>query len=166
MHWPPWYNLNTVENGVNYHTFNQSLSAHCSDKTVTLNHFSRWRFCSFKVFFSPEYLTWSCVAKWQGVWLVINGSLGPFFVGVSLGKTLQNPNLVLVKLREYISNVSCRRDITVDWLIDWLIDCLTPFSTVFQLYPARQCTYPFFPGVLLTITPHNILILATGCFPT
>ena len=30
--------------------------------------------------------------------------------------------------------------------------CLTPFSTVFQLYSGGQCTYPCFPGVLLTIT--------------
>ena len=29
-----------------------------------------------------------------------------------------------------------------------------PFSTVFQLYHGCQCTYPCFPGVLLTSTPH------------
>ena len=34
------------------------------------------------------------------------------FVGVSLGKTLQNPSLVLVKLRKDINNVSCRHDMT------------------------------------------------------
>ena len=55
------------------------------------------------------------------------------------------------------------------WLIVW---CLTPFSTVFQLYHGGQCTYPCFSGVLLTITPPNILskplaaFQATGCFPT
>ena len=43
---------------------------------------------------------------------------------------------------------------TLDWLI---VCCLTPFSTVFQLYHGGQCTYPWFPGVLLTSTPHNIL---------
>ena len=32
-----------------------------------------------------------------------------------------------------------------------------PFSTVFQLYHSGQCTYPCFPGVLLTSTPHDIL---------
>ena len=43
--------------------------------------------------------------------------------------------------------------------IDWLIDCmvLIPFSTVFQLYCMGQCTYPCFPGVLLTSTLHSIL---------
>ena len=38
-----------------------------------------------------------------------------------------------------------------------------PFSTVFQLY--RQCTYPYFPGVLLTSTPHNILSKPLAAFP-
>ena len=32
-----------------------------------------------------------------------------------------------------------------------------PFSTVFQLYHRGQCTYPSFPGVLLTSTLRNIL---------
>ena len=31
-----------------------------------------------------------------------------------------------------------------------------PFSTVFQLCRSRKCTYPCFPGVLLTSTPHSI----------
>ena len=35
-----------------------------------------------------------------------------FFVGVSLGKTLQNPSLIMVKPRKEINNVSCRRDMT------------------------------------------------------
>ena len=30
-----------------------------------------------------------------------------------------------------------------------------PFSTVLQLYRSGQCTYPCFPGVLLTSTQHN-----------
>ena len=34
---------------------------------------------------------------------------------------------------------------------------LSPFSTVFQLYCSGQCTYLFFPGVLLTTSPHDIL---------
>ena len=40
-----------------------------------------------------------------------------------------------------------------------LIDCLV-FNAVFmpfQLYHCGQCTYPSFPGVCLTSTPHNIL---------
>ena len=43
------------------------------------------------------------------------------------------------------------------WLADCSIWCLTSFSTIFQLYRGGQCTYPCFPGVLLTSTPHNIL---------
>ena len=41
-----------------------------------------------------------------------------------------------------------------DWLIVW---CLMQFLTVFQLCCGSQCTYPCFPGALLTSTPHNIL---------
>ena len=33
-----------------------------------------------------------------------------FFVGVSLGKTLQSPSLVLVKARKGMNKVNCRRD--------------------------------------------------------
>ena len=52
------------------------------------------------------------------------------------------------------------------WLIDWLIVwCVTPFSKVFQLYCRSQCTYPCFPGVLLTSTPHNILSKPLAAFP-
>ena len=32
-----------------------------------------------------------------------------------------------------------------------------PFSTLFQLYHSNQCTYQYFPGVLLNSTLHNIL---------
>ena len=35
-----------------------------------------------------------------------------FFVGVSMGKTLQSPSLVLVKPRKEMDNVSCRHDMT------------------------------------------------------
>ena len=48
----------------------------------------------------------------------------------------------------------------------WLIARgLTLFSTVFQLYRGSQCTYPCFPGVLLTSTLHNILSKPLGAFP-
>ena len=40
-----------------------------------------------------------------------------------------------------------------------------PFSTVFQLYCSSQCTYPFFPRVFLTSTPHNILSKLLPAFP-
>ena len=54
------------------------------------------------------------------------------------------------------------------WLLqfDWLIVlCLTPFSTVFPLYCSGICTYPCFPGVLLTSTPYNILSKPLAAFP-
>ena len=40
-----------------------------------------------------------------------------------------------------------------------------PFSTVFQLYLSGQCTYPCFPGVILTITAYNILSKPLAAFP-
>ena len=53
-----------------------------------------------------------CLTRNQGVLgLSRTGSSG-FFVGVSLGKTLQSPSLVLVKLRKDMNNVSCHRDMT------------------------------------------------------
>ena len=58
----------------------------------------------------------------DGVWrgLVVKcltrnpGVLDPlgFFVGVSLGKTIQSLSLVLVKPRKDMNNVSCRHDMT------------------------------------------------------
>ena len=39
------------------------------------------------------------------------------------------------------------------------------FSTVFQLYCGSQCTYPCFPGVLLTSTAHCILSKPLAGFP-
>ena len=51
-------------------------------------------------------------------------------------------------------------------LID-CIDCMVfnAVSTVFHLYRGGQCTYPCFPGVLLTSTPHNILSKPLAAFP-
>ena len=43
--------------------------------------------------------------------------------------------------------------------------CLMPFLTIFQLYRGGQCTYPCFPGVLLTSTLHNILSKPLTAFP-
>ena len=37
--------------------------------------------------------------------------------------------------------------------------------TVFQLNPSGQCTYPCFPGVLLTSTKHNTLSKPLAAFP-
>ena len=39
------------------------------------------------------------------------------------------------------------------------------FSTVFHLYRGSQCTYPCFPGVLLTSTLHKILSKPLLAFP-
>ena len=50
----------------------------------------------------------------------------------------------------------------IDRMIVW---SLTPFSTVFQLCCGGQCTYPCFPGVLLTSAPHNILSKPLAAFP-
>ena len=54
-------------------------------------------------------------------WLVIQGSWGSsrtissgFFAGVSIGKTLQSPSLVLMKPRKDMNNESCRHWNTVE----------------------------------------------------
>ena len=55
-----------------------------------------------------------------------------------------------------------------DTLLYGIVDCMlffTPFSTVFQLHHSGQCTYPCFPGILLTSTPHNILSKPLTAFP-
>ena len=50
-----------------------------------------------------------------------------------------------------------------DWLIvSW---CLSPLSTVFQLNSGGQFTYPCFPEVLLTSTPHIIPSKPLAAFP-
>ena len=52
------------------------------------------------------------------------------------------------------------------FLTDLLIVlCIMPFSTVFGLYCGGQCTFPCFPGVLLTSTLHNILSKPLAAFP-
>ena len=40
-----------------------------------------------------------------------------------------------------------------------------PISTVFKLYRGRQCTYPCYPGTLVTSTLHNILSKPLAGFP-
>ena len=56
--------------------------------------------------------------------------------------------------------------VVIDRLIDCLIVwCFTPYLSVFQLYHGSQCTYPYFPGVLLTGTPHNIPTKPLAAFP-
>ena len=39
------------------------------------------------------------------------------------------------------------------------------FQQYFKLYHSSQCTCPWFPGVLLTSTPHNILSKPLAAFP-
>ena len=46
-----------------------------------------------------------------------------------------------------------------------IVKFLLLFSTVFQLYRSGQCTYPCFPGVLLTSNPHDILSKPLVTFP-
>ena len=50
----------------------------------------------------------------------------------------------------------------IDCLIEW---CLTPFSTILLLYRRGQCTYPCFPGGLLTSAPHKFLSKPLAAFP-
>ena len=47
-----------------------------------------------------------------------------------------------------------------------LIDC-TVFHVVFnsQFYCGGKCTYPCFPGILLTSNPHNVLFKPPATFP-
>ena len=45
-----------------------------------------------------------------------------------------------------------------------IVGCIMSFSTIFQLYRGGQCTYPCFPGVLLTSAPHDILSKPLAAF--
>ena len=82
----------------------------------------------------------------------------------SLGKTFWKPHW---KRRKCCSLPQCllffhrQHSYLVDWLIVW---CLMLFLTLFQLYCGCQCTYPCFPGVLLTSTLHNILSKPLAAF--
>ena len=51
-----------------------------------------------------------CLTRKPGVLGSSRTGSSEFFVGVSFGKTLQSPSLVLVKPRKDMNNVSCRRD--------------------------------------------------------
>ena len=109
-----------------------------------------------------------------------------FFMGVFLGKILQSPNLVMVKLGKDTKNASCRCDMTEKMLKASLkhyvinqhfvpkcfqepSECLVKHMMIawytvlnsisdFQLYRCGHWTYPFLPGILFTTTPHNILL--------
>ena len=53
-----------------------------------------------------------CLTRNSGVLGSSPTGFSEFFVGVSLGKTLPSPSLVLVKPRKNMNNVSCGRDMT------------------------------------------------------
>ena len=105
---------------------------------------------SFVTWFSIHLPFWvlhgsvvKCLTRNQGVMgSSCIGSFG-FFVGESLGKTLQSSSLVLMKPKEHINNVSCRRDMTeimlngvkpqsVNHLPLLTIDCML-LNTVFKI---------------------------------
>ena len=78
----------------------------------------------------------------------------------------QKPELVWERVKSIDLYKLLHRDMNWYLLQHWLIVwCLTAFSTVFQLYHSSQCTYPCFPGVLLTNTPDNILSKPMAAFP-
>ena len=74
-------------------------------------------------------------------------------------KTLWSGNSLL----QVVSNTG----LTVFNVLLWLTDCMVTMlsSTVFQLYGSCQCSYPCFPGVLLTSTPHNNFSKPLAVFP-
>ena len=53
-----------------------------------------------------------CSTLNPGAWVWTAPDPVGFFVGVSLGKTLKNPSLVLVKPRKDMNNVNCHHDMT------------------------------------------------------
>ena len=54
----------------------------------------------------------NCLTHNQGVLGMSSTGSSGFFMGVSLGKTIQSPSQVLVKPRKDMNNVSCRCDMT------------------------------------------------------
>ena len=61
---------------------------------------------------APQSLVVMCLTRNEGVLGLSRNESFEFFVGVSLGKTLQSPSLVLGKPRKGMYNVSCCRDVT------------------------------------------------------
>ena len=53
-----------------------------------------------------------CLTRNPGILGSSRTGSSEFFAGVSFGKTLQSPSLVLVKTRKDMNNVSCRLDMT------------------------------------------------------
>ena len=53
--------------------------------------------------------------------------------------------------------LAIRRHCKKSFKLTLMVWCLMLFSTLFQLYRSGQCTYPCFPGVLLTSPLHSIL---------
>ena len=69
---------------------------------------------------------------------------------------------VAYRIHVWQLSTSCFTSLFIFRSVVW---CLTRFSTIFWLYRGSQWTYPYFPGVLLTSTPYNILFKQLTAFP-
>ena len=69
--------------------------------------------------------------------------------------SLQSVHLSIFSWNSFIHGTPHNILISLDRMIVWHV---TPFSTVFQLYHCSQCTYPYFPGILLSMVPHTIFL--------
>ena len=87
--------------------FSFSRNVFYSNKDIN-HHFSNSHFVVCICFWGPAV---KCLTRNPGV-LGLSRTGSSEFVGMSLGKTLQSPSLVLVKPRKDMNNVSCHCDMT------------------------------------------------------